>query len=91
MRIELADQALDDLEHFVNNDRALVRKIYKLIQNIQRTPFEGIGKPEGLKDELAGFWSRRINDEHRLVYRVYETADGVERCQIAQYRWHYKK
>ncbi|PWG00450.1 Txe/YoeB family addiction module toxin [Levilactobacillus bambusae] len=52
------------------NDKAMVKKINRLIKNIERTPYDGIGKPEPLKHELSGKWSRRINAEHRLIYRV---------------------
>lgn len=62
----------------------MVERINKLIQEVQREPFSGIGKPEPLKHALAGFWSRRITDEHRMVYRV----DGSD-LQIAQLRFHY--
>ncbi len=62
----------------------MVERINKLIQEIQRDPFEGIGKPEPLKHALAGFWSRRITDEHRLVYKV--EGDGL---LIAQLRYYY--
>jgi toxin YoeB len=62
----------------------MVERINKLIKEIQRVPFTGIGKPEALKHALAGFWSRRITDEHRMVYRV---EDGA--LLIAQLRFHY--
>jgi toxin YoeB len=67
-----------------NTDRKVLRRINLLHKEIQRTPFEGIGKPEPLKHGLAGYWSRRINDEHRLVYKISE--DSV---LIAQLRYHY--
>ena len=62
----------------------MLERINKLIRETQREPFSGIGKPEPLKHALAGFWSRRINDEHRMIYRV----EGEE-LQIAQLRYHY--
>ena len=62
----------------------MLKRINKLIKDIQRTPFEGIGKPEALKYSLSGYWSRRINDEHRIVYKV--TEDSL---LIAQLRYHY--
>ena len=62
----------------------MVERINKLIQETQRAPFEGIGKPEPLKHALAGFWSRRITNEHRMVYRVEGNA-----LQLAQLRFHY--
>jgi toxin YoeB len=70
--------------YWQDTDRATVRKINRLIQECLRHPFEGTGKPEPLKGDLAGFWSRRIDREHRLVYRV--TKEAVE---IAQCRYHY--
>jgi toxin YoeB len=70
--------------HWQDTDRAMLRKINGLIQECLRHPFEGTGKPEPLKGDLAGFWSRRIDREHRLVYRV--TKEAIE---IAQCRYHY--
>jgi toxin YoeB len=65
----------------------MVKRINQFIKNIGRTPFEGIGKPEGLKHEYSGFWSRRIDEEHRLVY----TLDKQKNLVIFQCRYHYKK
>ena len=62
----------------------MVERIYKLIAQTQREPFTGLGKPEPLKHALSGYWSRRINDEHRMVYRLSE--DGL---LLAQLRYHY--
>lgn len=62
-------------------DQKVVRKINRLIQDISRTPFQGLGKPEGLKGSLAGFWSRRIDREHRLVYRVDDGEIVVISCR----------
>jgi toxin YoeB len=73
-----------DYQYWIDADIKLLRKINKLIKECQRTPFEGIGKPEPLKNELAGWWSRRIDREHRLVYRI---KDGA--LEIAQCRHHY--
>jgi toxin YoeB len=67
-------------------DRAMFDRINELIKDARRSPFVGIGKPEGLKGDLRGLWSRRITDEHRLVYRVTE-----EQLQIIQCRYHYAK
>ncbi|TXE06682.1 Txe/YoeB family addiction module toxin [Algoriphagus aquimarinus] len=74
----------EDYQYWIEVDIKLFRKINKLIKECQRTPFEGIGKPEPLKNELSGWWSRRIDREHRLVYRV---KDGT--LEIAQCRHHY--
>ncbi|MEU3446959.1 Txe/YoeB family addiction module toxin [Streptomyces thermolilacinus] len=76
--------AWEQYVHWVNADPKILKKINRLIKDIERTPFEGIGKPEPLKGNLSGWWSRRITDEHRLVYRVRD--DGIE---IAQARYHY--
>lgn len=71
MEIRLTDHAWDDLEYWkqTNNVRIL-KKIDQLIASIETTPFKGIGKPEPLKHQYKGYWSRRITDEHRLVYKV---------------------
>ena len=65
--------AFEDLSWWVENDRKKALKLIKLIKDIQRNPYQGIGKPERLKHELSGCWSRRIDDEHRLVYEIQET------------------
>jgi toxin YoeB len=75
-------------QHWVNNDPSMLARVLTLIEQCRRSPFHGIGKPEPLKNELRGWWSRRIDGEHRLVYRV--TGSGVEqRLEIAQCRHHY--
>jgi toxin YoeB len=63
-------QAWEDYLHWQKEDRILLKKINHLIRDIQRDPFDGIGKPEALKNDLSGFWSRRITDEHRIDYRA---------------------
>lgn len=73
-----------DYQYWIDIDIKIFKKINKLIKECQRTPFSGIGKPEPLKNELSGWWSRRIDREHRLVYRV---KDGA--IEIAQCRHHY--
>jgi toxin YoeB len=70
MRITFSKNAWEDYISWQAEDKKMLRKINELIKEIQRTPFEGIGKPEPLKFELTGYWSRRIDREHRLVYRV---------------------
>ena len=84
MKIVFADQGWDDLTYWVEHDRKVARRIVRLINGIERDPFSGLGKPEPLKHDLTGFWSRRITDEHRLVY-------AVEKIQIliAQARYRY--
>ncbi len=84
MSIVWAPGAWQDYLHWARSDVRVRDKINTLIEDIQRHPFSGLGKPEPLKRNLRGFWSRRINREHRLVYRV---AAGV--LQIAQCRFHY--
>jgi len=66
-------KAWQDLGWWVKNDIKAVKKIYELLNNTSKTPFEGIGQPEGLKSNYRGYWSRRINLEHRIVYKVEET------------------
>lgn len=84
MKLVFAELAWEDYLHWQKQDRKLVERINKLIEATARDPYLGIGKPEPLKHALSGFWSRRINDEHRMVYRV--TGDQLE---IAQLRFHY--
>ncbi|WP_328632693.1 Txe/YoeB family addiction module toxin [Streptomyces sp. NBC_00356] len=76
--------AWDDFQYWLAADRKTVRRIVRLIGEIQRDPFAGIGKPEPLKGDLSGYWSRRIDDEHRLGYR----ADDKE-VKILKARYHY--
>jgi toxin YoeB len=76
--------AWDDFLYWLGSDRKTARRITRLIAEIQREPFTGIGKPEPLRGELSGYWSRRIDDEHRLVYR----ADDHE-VRILKARYHY--
>ncbi|MFC5571585.1 Txe/YoeB family addiction module toxin [Lysobacter yangpyeongensis] len=84
MRLIFSDQAWDDYLYWQKTDKKLLQRINGLIKEITRDPFEGTGKPEPLKHALAGYWSRRINDEHRIVYKV---ANGD--LLIAQLRYHY--
>jgi toxin YoeB len=73
-----------DLRYWVENDRKVALRIFELIEAVLREPFDGLGKPEPLKFVLAGCWSRRITQEHRLVYRV-----SAERIDFLQARYHY--
>lgn len=84
MKLIFSEQAWDDYLFWQKNDNKTLDRINTLIKEIQRQPFTGIGKPEPLKHALAGYWSRRINDEHRLVYKV-----GDAGLLIAQLRYHY--
>jgi toxin YoeB len=70
VRLVFSEHAWDDYLFWQKTDRKMVARINKLIREIERTPFEGTGKPEPLKHALSGYWSRRIDDEHRLVYKV---------------------
>jgi toxin YoeB len=79
--LEFDPAGFEDLAWWVEKDRKQALRIIKLIEAIQRDPFQGIGKPEPLKHELAGCWSRRINDEHRLVYQVLEGKIRILACK----------
>ncbi len=82
--LEFDSAAFEDLAWWIEQDRSQALKVIRLIKEIQRDPFSGLGKPEPLKHELAGCWSRRINLEHRLVYQV--TPDKI---RILACRYHY--
>lgn len=84
MRLVFSEHAWEDYVYWQRTDRKLLKRINLLIQDVQRSPFEGIGKPEALKHALSGYWSRRINDQHRMVYKV--ESDAVF---LAQLRYHY--
>ena len=84
MKVVFADQGWEDFTYWVENDRKIAARIARLIKDIQRQPFDGLGKPEPLRHDLTGFWSRRITDEHRLVYAI-----DKDRVLIAQARYHY--
>ncbi|MBC8401343.1 MAG: Txe/YoeB family addiction module toxin [Candidatus Marinimicrobia bacterium] len=85
MRVIIVDpNALDDLTWWTKNDKRTAQRIIKLIRISAKDPFSGIGKPEPLKYELRGAWSRRINQEHRLVYEVTEKSIRILAC-----RYHY--
>ena len=84
MKLTFSERAWDDYLHWQTTARAVVDRVNVLIKECSRTPFTGIGKPEPLRGGLAGWWSRRINREHRLVYRP--TEGGL---LIAQCRYHY--
>jgi toxin YoeB len=84
MKVTFSSQAWEDYLHWQQTDRKLLKRINALIKEISRTPFEGTGKPEPLRHALAGYWSRRITDEHRLVYKMQDDA-----VLIAQAKFHY--
>lgn len=83
-KLEFDSTALEDLVWWVQTDRRKAVRLLRLIQETEKDPFGGIGKPEPLKHELAGCWSKRIDDEHRLVYEVTDTKIRVLAC-----RYHY--
>lgn len=84
MNTAFTTKAWEDYLYWQTNDRQMLKRINSLIKECQRTPFDGMGNPEPLKHEFAGWWSRRIDKEHRLVYRA--NSDSLE---IAQCRFHY--
>ena len=84
MRLIFAEKAWEDYLYWQKTNKQILKRINALIKEIQREPFEGIGKPEPLKHALSGYWSRRINDEHRIVYKIYQDS-----LLIAQLRYHY--
>lgn len=84
MRLIFAEKAWEDYLYWQKNDKRVLARINTLIKEIMHEPFEGIGKPEHLKHALSGYWSRRINEEHRIVYKIHQDA-----LLIAQLRYHY--
>ncbi|MDO6526567.1 Txe/YoeB family addiction module toxin [Motilimonas sp. 1_MG-2023] len=84
MKLTFSTQAWDEYLFWQATDKKILKRINLLIKDIQRSPNEGIGKPEPLKHGLSGYWSRRINDEHRLVYKQQD-----DTIMIAQLRYHY--
>lgn len=84
MRLVFAEKAWEDYLYWQRTDKKILKRINALIKDIAREPFEGIGKPEPLKHALSGYWSRRVNDEHRIVYKVQDNS-----LLIAQLRYHY--
>lgn len=84
MKIIFSEHAWEDYLYWQRTDRKILERINKLIKEIQRSPFEGTGKPEPLRHGLSGYWSRRITDEHRIVYKV-----DKDSLNLAQLRYHY--
>lgn len=84
MKLVFAENAWDDYLYWQKTDKTILKRINALTKDITREPFEGIGKPEPLKHALSGYWSRRINDEHRIVYKIQDNS-----LLIAQLRYHY--
>jgi len=79
------DEAWEDFEYWTQTDRTTLKRILRLLQDIERNGYQGIGKPEPLRGDWSGFWSRRIDDKNRLVYRIREG-----RVEIAQCGSHYR-
>ncbi len=84
MRLVFSDRGWEDFTYWIDNDRKIASRLIRMIKEIERDPYEGVGKPEALRHELSGFWSRRITAEHRLVYAVED-----DQILIAQSRYHY--
>ncbi len=84
MKLTFSTKAWEQYVYWQKTDKKILKRINLLIKDIQRTPNQGMGKPEALKHGLSGYWSRRINDEHRIVYKQ---QDGA--ILIAQLRYHY--
>ncbi|WP_370427032.1 Txe/YoeB family addiction module toxin [Actinobacillus pleuropneumoniae] len=84
MKLTFSSNAREDYLYWQKTDKIILKRINSLIKDIQRQPFEGIGKLEPLKFNLSGFWSRRINEEHRLIYSVEDEAILIVAC-----RYHY--
>jgi toxin YoeB len=86
MRIKFSQNSWDEYTSWQNDDKKILKKINELIRDIQRNPYQGVGKPERLKYDLAGYWSRRIDGEHRLVYQIIGDELLIYSC-----RYHYDK
>jgi toxin YoeB len=84
LKLLFSENAWEDYLFWQRTDKKILQRINTLLKEIKRNPFEGIGKPEPLKQALSGYWSRRINEEHRIVYKV--ASDAIF---IAQLRYHY--
>jgi toxin YoeB len=84
MKLIFVDESWEDYLYWQKNDKRILNKINDLLKDISRRPFDGIGKPETLKYKYKGFWSRRINGEHRLIYQVRDEEILIVKC-----RFHY--
>ncbi len=90
MNFEFTETGWSDLEYWMEHDPDVLLRIKDLLKDIRRTPFEGMGKPEPLKYDLKGCWSRRITKEHRLVYRIEGRKGKDQKCYVLQCRFHYE-
>ncbi len=90
MQVEFSDKAKADLDFWIKSgNKGILKKIYSLIEDIQLHPYQGIGKPEQLKHQLLGRWSRRINQEHRIIYKV-TNENTIEILDILSLKGHYE-
>ena len=89
MHVEFTEKGWEDFEYWLEVDADIAHRIKELLKDIRKTPFKGIGKPEPLKFDLKGFWSRRITGEHRLVYKVEGKKGKDQKCYVIQCRFHY--
>jgi toxin YoeB len=89
MNIQFTQNAWEEFNYWLVTDQSIVDRILELIKEIRQNPFKGTGKPEALRFDLQGYWSRRITGEHRLVYRVQGTKGKDQTCIIIQCRFHY--
>lgn len=89
MDISFTPNGWEEFEYWIDNDQDIVARIKDLIKSIRQDPFKGIGKPEPLRYDLKGYWSRRITGEHRIVYKVSGTKGIDQKCVIIQCRFHY--
>ena len=86
MNVSFTPQSWEDYQYWLQTDKKILKRINALIKDTMRSPLDGIGKPEPLRQGLSGYWSRRITEEHRMVYRPIES--GII---IIQLRYHYQK
>ncbi len=84
MKLVFSEHAWEDYLYWQRTDKKVLRRINALLKEVQRSPFTGVGKPEPLRHNLSGYWSRRVTDEHRLIYKI--EGDGL---LIVQLRYHY--
>ena len=89
MDLRFSTAAWEDYVYWQTTDRNVARRLNAVITDMRRSPFEGIGKPEPLKESVSGWWSRRITGEHRIVYRVAGDRQGEQTLDIASCRYHY--
>lgn len=89
MHFEFTEDAWEDFQYWLDKDKTMSGKIRELLKDINRNPIKGIGKPEPLKFGMKGYWSRRIDHEHRLVYKVTGKKGTDEKCLVIMCRYHY--